>query len=176
MSSSEIPQWGHLNRKKRSMFRFFVFSIFVVSSSTTSSKLNYNKYFIFKKKTLQRNNGIFAVGKRENKSHCRYTTQVDDVLCKFCFLLIIEPNFLNSDFSYTSHKVTNTLTISWYVQFNEIFKILNIWRQFVNFIIAESKLSKSMQTKEILKRKEREKRINGFCLKINFNENFFAIK
>lgn len=44
------------------------------------------------------------------------------------------------------------LTISWYVQFHKIFEVLNVGWKLVDFIVAQAKLSESMESKKVLKR------------------------
>lgn len=48
------------------------------------------------------------------------------------------------------------LTISRHVQLDQVLEILNVWRQLVNFIVAQTELSQTMEPKEVLQMKRKK--------------------
>ena len=48
------------------------------------------------------------------------------------------------------------LTIPRYVQLDEVLKVLYLWRQLLDLVVAQAQLAKAVETKKVLKVKKRE--------------------
>lgn len=49
-----------------------------------------------------------------------------------------------------------SLTVSWNIELDEIFKVLYVRRQATNFVVTQAQFSQAMQSEEILQEKRRE--------------------